>query len=203
MPTIRFIAGLLAAVVLGLSFTASAQTTPVRLRGAITAIDDRTVTIAVRDGTTAHVKLADNWSASLVTPVTLADIKQGTFVGIASTGTDADRTALEVLVFPEAMRGAGEGHYAWDLQPNSMMTNATVATVASASDGQTLKLEYKGGGTQTIKVRPGTPIVTFQPGKREDAKVGAKVFVIAQKAADGSMTAARMAVGKDGLTPPM
>jgi hypothetical protein len=84
-----------------------------------------------------------------------------------------------------------------------MMTNANVATVASASDGQTLKLDYKGGGTQTIKVKPGTPIVTFQPGQQSDAKVGAKVFVIAQKAADGSMTAARMAVGKDGLTPPM
>lgn len=203
MPTIRHIAGLLAAVVLGLSFTASAQTTPVRLRGAITAIDGNTVTIAVRDGTTAKVKLADNWSASLVTPLTLADITQGSFVGIASTGTDADRTALEVLVFPESMRGAGEGHYAWDLQPKSMMTNATVATVASASDGESLKLEYKGGGTQTIKVKPGTPIVTFQPGQRSDARVGAKVFLVAQKAADGSMTAARMAVGKNGLTPPM
>ncbi|MBS0526605.1 MAG: hypothetical protein JSS04_23450 [Proteobacteria bacterium] len=203
MLAIRFVAGMLAAAVLGLSFTASAQTTPVRLRGAITAIDDKTVTIAVRDGTTANVRLADNWSASLVTPLTLADVKQGSFVGIASTGTDADRTALEVLVFPEAMRGTGEGHYAWDLQPNSMMTNATVATVASASDGQTLKLDYKGGGTQTIKVKPGTPIVTFQPGQRSDARVGAKVFVIAQKAADGTMTAARMAVGKDGLTPPM
>ncbi|HEY2871698.1 MAG TPA: hypothetical protein VGJ56_07255 [Reyranella sp.] len=203
MLTIRFIVGLLAAAVLGLSFTASAQTTPVRLRGAITAIDGKTVTIAVRDGTTANVKLADNWGVSLVTPLTLADVKQGSFVGIASIGSDADRTALEVLVFPEALRGTGEGHYAWDLKPNSMMTNANVATVASASDGQTLKLDYKGGGTQTIKVKPGTPIVTFQPGQQSDAKVGAKVFVIAQKAADGSMTAARMAVGKDGLTPPM
>jgi endonuclease YncB( thermonuclease family) len=203
MLTIRFIAGLLAAAVLGLSFTASAQTTPMRLRGAITAIDGKTVTIAVRDGTTANVKLADNWGVSLVTPLTLADVKQGSFVGIASIGSDADRTALEVLVFPEALRGTGEGHYAWDLKPNSMMTNANVATVASASDGQTLKLDYKGGGTQTIKVKPGTPIVTFQPGQQSDAKVGAKVFVIAQKAADGSMTAARMAVGKDGLTPPM
>lgn len=203
MATIRFVAGLLAATILGLSFTAAAQTTPARLRGAITAIDGKTVTIAVRDGTTANVKLADNWAVNLVTPLTLADIKQGSFVGIASTGTDADRTALEVLVFPEAMRGAGEGHYAWDLQPKSMMTNANVATVASASDGQTLKLDYKGGGTQTIKVKPGTPIVTFQPGQQSDAKVGAKVFVIAQKAADGTMTAARLAVGKDGLTPPM
>jgi endonuclease YncB( thermonuclease family) len=192
MRSVRSIASCLVAGVALLSAAiAVAQTTPVRLRGAITAIDGNTVTLALRDGTTAKVKLADNW------------IKQGTFVGVASLGSDADRTALEVLIFPEAMRGAGEGHYDWDLQPRSMMTNATVATVAGVADGQTLKLDYKGGGTQTIKVKPGTPIVTFQPGKREDAKVGANVFIVAQKAADGSLSAARMGVGKDGLTPPM
>ena len=194
---------LVAGVALLSAASAAAQTTPVRLRGAITAIDGNTVTLAVRDGSTAQVKLADNWSVNLVVPASMSDIKPGTFVGIASLGSDGERTALEVLIFPEAMRGAGEGHYDWDLQPKSMMTNATVATVAGVSDGQTLKLDYKGGGTQNIKVKPGTPIVTFEPGKREDAKVGAKVFVGAQKAADGSMTAARMAVGKDGLTPPM
>jgi hypothetical protein len=84
-----------------------------------------------------------------------------------------------------------------------MMTIATVSTVAAGSDGQTLKLDYKGGGTQTIKVKPGTPIVTFQQGERSDAKVGAKVFVGAAKAADGSLSASRLNVGKDGLTPPM
>ena len=152
MPTIRLIAGLLAAAVLGLSFTASAQTTPQRLRGAITAIDGKTVTIAVRDGSTATVNLADNWAVALVVPAKMSDIKQGTFVGVASIGSDADRTALEVVVFPEAMKGTGEGHYAWDLQPNSMMTNATVATVASVSGTDSLKVDYKGGGTQTIKV---------------------------------------------------
>jgi hypothetical protein len=199
----RLIASLAVAGVATLAAIATAQTTPARLRGAITAVDGNTVTIATREGSTATVKMADNWSVNLVVPVTMADIKPGAFVGIASLGSDADRTALEVLVFPEAMRGAGEGHYDWDLQPKSMMTNATVANVAAVPDGQTLKLEYKGGGTQTIKVKPGTPIVTFQPGQRTDAKVGAKVFVVAQKAADGSLTAARLGVGKDGLTPPM
>ena len=204
MRAIRLITSCLVAGVALLSAAiAAAQTTPVRLRGAITAIDDKTVTIATREGTTANVKLADNWSVNMVVPVSMADIKPGTFVGVASLGTDADRTALEVLVFPDAMKGSNEGHYPWDLQPSSMMTNATVATVSSVADGQTLKLDYKGGGTQTIKVKPGTPIVTFQPGKREDAKVGAKVFVGAQKAADGSMTAGRLNVGKDGMMPPM
>jgi hypothetical protein len=182
---------------------AVAQTTPTRLRGTITAIDGKTVTIATREGNPVDVRLADNWVVALVAPVTVADIREGSFVGIASVGTDANRTALEVLVFPEAMKGAGEGHYPWDLQPESMMTNATVSTVASAADGQTLRLDYRGGGTQTIKVKPGTPIVTFLPGDRSDARVGAKVFVGAARAADGTYSAGRLNVGKDGLTPPM
>src|SRR5260370_39628371 len=83
------------------------------------------------------------------------------------------------------------------------MSKATVAKRASAPSGQTLKLTYKGGGTQTIVVKPGTPIVTFQPGTKADAKVGAKLLVTATKEADGSLKAARLAVGKDGFTPPM
>lgn len=178
---------------------------PTRIRGTISAIDGKTATIATREGVPVTVNLADNWAVALVAPVTIADIKPGSFVGIASTGSDADRTALEVLVFPEAMKAAkpGEGHYPWDLQPQSMMTNATVATVAGGSDGQTLKLDYKDGGTQTIKVKPGIPIVTFVPGTQADAKVGAKVFVGASKAPDGVLTAGRLNIGKDGLTPPM
>jgi hypothetical protein len=185
-----------------LAASAMAQSPPTRLRGTISAIDGKTVTIATREGTSVNVKLADNWAVAMVTPISAADIKPNSFVGVASMGSDANRTALEVLVFPEAMRGTGEGHYPWDLQPESMMTNATVATVAPGGDGQTLKLDYK-GGTQTIKVKPGTPVVTFAPGTPADAKVGAKVFTGAQKAADGTFTAARLAVGKDGFTPPM
>jgi hypothetical protein len=202
MRSVRLFAGV-ALVALLSAVTALAQTTPTRLRGTITAIDGQTVTIATREGTSVNVKLADNWMVGLVAPLAVADIKEGRFVGIASLGTEGNRTALEVLVFPDAMKGSNEGHYAWDLQPESMMTNATVSTVAAGSDGQTLKLDYKGGGTQTIKVKPGTPIVTFEPGQRSDAKVGAKVFVGAAKAADGSLSAGRLNVGKDGLTPPM
>jgi hypothetical protein len=200
------ITGLIACVLTFVTLFASAapaqNAPPTRLRGTISAIDDKTVTIATREGNSVSAKLADNWGVALVSSVPLSEIKQGSFVGIASTGTDTDRTALEVLVFPESARGSGEGHYAWDLKPQSMMTNATVATVAAASDGQTLKLDYK-GGTQTIKVKPGTPIVTFQPGERADAKVGAKVFIPAAKGADGGLTATRVLVGKGGVTPPM
>ena len=208
MKTVRLFAGLAVASVAFLAASAAmAQSTPTRLRGTISAIDGKTVTIATREGTPTTIKLNENWTVALVAPMTLADIKPNSFVGVASMGSDADRTALEVLVFPEAARGSNEGHYPWDLQPQSMMTNATVATVAPGGDGQALKLDYKDkagvAGTQTIKVKPGTPIVTFLPGKQEDAKVGAKVFVGAVKAADGTLSAGRLNVGKDGLTPPM
>jgi hypothetical protein len=180
------------------------QSPPTRIRGSISAIDDKSVTVATREGTTAKVNLADNWGVLLVVPVTMADIKENSFVGVASLkGPDGNLNALEVLVFPENMRGVGEGHYPWDLQPESLMTNATVAKLASAPSGQTLTLTYKGGGTQTIVVKPGTPIVTFQPGAQADAKVGAKLIVTATKDADGSLKAARLAVGKDGFQPPM
>jgi hypothetical protein len=204
MNPARLLAACLAAVVaFAVAAAAVAQSPPTRLRGSIAAIDGKTATIATREGSSFKVNLADNWVVMLVSPMTMADIKENSFVGIASAkGPDGSLNALEVLVFPEAARGSNEGHYPWDLQPESMMTNATVATVASASDGQTLTLKYK-DGTQTIKVKPGTPIVTFAPGDRADAKVGAKVFLGATKGADGSLTAARLLVGKDGLTPPM
>jgi len=205
MTPIRQLAGFTAVIValIATVSTAAAQSPPTRLRGSIAAIDGKTATIATREGSNVTVNLADNWMVMLVSPVSISDIKENSFVGIASLkGPDGTLNALEVLVFPEAARGSNEGHYPWDLQPESMMTNATVATVAQASDGQTLTLKYK-DGTQTIKVKPGTPIVTFAPGDRADAKVGAKVFLGATKAADGNLTAARVLVGKDGLTPPM
>ena len=198
------VAALLAFVAAGAAWAQAPQSPPTRLRGSIAAIDGKTVTVATREGSTAKVNLADNWGVLLVVPITMADIKENSYVGIASMkGADGTLNALEVLVFPENMRGAGEGHYPWDLQPDSMMTNANVAKVATAPTGQTLTLTYKGGGTQTIVVKPGTPIVTFQPGTQADAKVGAKLMVTAAKGADGSLSAARLAVGKDGFKPPM
>jgi hypothetical protein len=194
MTPIRLLAGCVAAAVTFIAAAvAMAQNPPTRLRGSIAAVDDKSVTVATREGPTAKVNLADNWGVVLVVPATMADIKENSFVGIAS---------IEVLVFPENMRGVGEGHYPWDLQPESLMTNATVAKLAAAPSGQSLTLKYK-DGTQTINVKPGTPIVTFQPGTKADAKVGAKLMVTATKDTDGSLKAARVLVGKDGMTPPM
>ncbi len=204
MNTFRLVAGCTAFVVAAaVAASAFAQSPPTRLRGTLSAIDGKTATVATREGNSVDVKLADNWSVALVGPLALSDIKENSFVGVASMkGPDGGLNALEVLVFPEAARGSNEGHYPWDLQPESMMTNATVATVAPGGDGQTLTLKYK-DGTQTIKVKPSTPVVTFLPGEKSDAKVGAKIFAGAAKAADGTFTVTRLLVGKDGLTPPM
>src|SRR5689334_18546902 len=126
--TIAFVASL-AFVADVIAQTPAPASPPTRMRGSIAAIDGNTATIATREGTAVPVKLADNWSVMLVSPMTLADIREGSFVGIASMkGPDGSLNALEVLIFPEAARGSNEGHYPWDLQPESMMTNATVAT---------------------------------------------------------------------------
>ena len=193
------------AALLVFATAASAQTTPTRIRGTVSAIDGNVITIATREGTTVKVTMADNWGVALVMPIALSEIKENTFVGIASIkGPDGKLQALEVLVFPEAMRGSGEGHYPWDLAPESMMTNATVSTVVASDGGQALTLKYKGDGTQTIYVKPGVPVVTFGPAPaKSDVKVGSKIFMGAQKAADGSYTAARIVIGKDGMQPPM
>jgi hypothetical protein len=116
---------------------------------------------------------------------------------------DGSQRALEVLIFPEAMRGTGEGHYPWDLRPQSTMTNANVEQTVTGVDGQTLTVKYKGGEKKII-VPPDVPIVTFVPGDKADLKPGTKIFIgAAKKLPDGTLQAARVNYGKDGLTPPM
>src|SRR5689334_8163322 len=158
----RFVTLALAASLLTVG--AAAQTAaPTRIRGTITALHGQDLTIKTREGPTVDVLLNEPLTVRTVTKLALADIKQGTYVGIASkTGADGKAEALEVLVFPEAMRGAGEGHYAWDLQGGSMMTNAAVSAVVTAKSGNDLTLTYK-GGTQQIIVPANVPIVTFAP----------------------------------------
>jgi hypothetical protein len=187
-----------------IAVAAVAQTAPpTRIRGTIDAVTTTTLSVTTREGPKVDVTLKDPLTVTTMKRLTLDDIKQGTYVGIASkTGADGKAEALEVLVFPEAMRGAGEGHYPWDLQPGSMMTNANVSAVVSGKTGSDLTLTYK-GGTQQISVPPSTPIVTFAPATRSDLKPGARVMFGAMKDADGKLTAARVTVGTNGVNPPM
>jgi hypothetical protein len=194
-----------AALLLGAStLNALAQTAPpTRIRGTIAAVDGNTMTVNGRDGKKMDVALNDPLTVVTVKKFDLSTIKATDYVGIATrTGADGKLTAMEVLVFPEAMRGAGEGHYAWDLEPGSMMTNGTVKGAVTAASGRDLTVAYK-DGSQTISVPPSAPVVTFAPAERADLKPGAPVFLGATKSAEGKLSAGRVTVGKDGVAPPM
>jgi hypothetical protein len=184
--------------------TAFAQNAPpTRIRGTIAALDGQTLSINTREGSKVDVLLNDPLTVSAVKKVDLADIKPGTYVGIATrTAANRELQALEVLVFPEAMRGAGEGHYPWDLEPGSMMTNGTVTGAVQATSGRELSLSFK-GDTNKIIVPPSVSIVTFAPAERSDLKPGAPVMFGATKNAEGKLAASRVTVGKDGVAPPM
>jgi hypothetical protein len=187
-------------------FTATAFAQPaaptMRLRGTIEKVDQTSIVLKERNGETMTLAIADNFTVSEVLPVDPATIQSGIFVGAAALpGADGTLSALEVLVFPEAMRGTGEGHSQWDLQPGSTMTNATVASVAPATKGRTMTLRYK-DGTQTIVVPEGIPVVTLKPADRSLLVPGAKVIVTAQMR-NGQPTALRAAAGRNGFQPPM
>jgi hypothetical protein len=176
---------------------------PVRIRGTIEKLDDRALTVKSRDGSQVTITLAPTVTISYLVKKSLADIKAGDFVASTSTkGTDGKNHSLELRIFPEAMRGVGEGQYAWDLVAGSTMTNATVSGVTSAPQGQTLKVSYKGGESELV-VGPDTPIFGYGTGDMGLLKPGVAVFIVAQKQADGSLTAARVTVEKDGVKPQM
>jgi hypothetical protein len=176
---------------------------PTRIRGTIAAIDGNLLVINTRDGSSVKVTLTDGVRLSAVKALDMAAIKSGSFIGTAAIpGADGGLQSLEVVVFPEDMRGTGEGHYDWDLAPGSSMTNATVDAVVEGTKGRDLQLSYKGGSIK-ISVPPGAPIVTFVPVDRSALKVGLAVFTPAVKAADGSFSSGRVVVGTDGVKPPM
>ena len=195
--------GLAALILAAFDCAAGAQDT-VRVRGTIERLEGPIYVVKARDGAELKVTLMDNGLVVALVKASLADIKPGLFVG--STGMpqpDGSQKAIEVHIFPEAMRGTGEGHYPWDLQADSTMTNANVEQSVASVDGQTLTLKYKTGEKKII-VTPQTVIVTYNPGDKADLKPGTKIFVAAAKAQpDGTLQAARINYGKDGLTPPM
>lgn len=196
----------IAASMLGLTLlsVASAQeSTTVRLRGAIVSLNNDVLTVHRHSGDTAAITLGADSQISAVRRIRLSDIKAGSFIGTAATtDTQGKITAQEVHVFPEAERGTGEGHYAWDLGPTSSMTNANVDAVVQGTSGNDLHLTYK-GGTQTITVPPTVPVVTFVPATRADLAEGKRVFVIASPAGADRYVARRVIVEKDGVVPPM
>jgi hypothetical protein len=202
----KAVAGTFALAILALAAIGSAARAQdtMRVRGTIERLDGAAYFVKTRDGAEVRVTLIDEPVLVAIVKASLADIKPGLFVG--STGMplpDGSQKAIEVHIFPEAMRGTGEGHYAWDLQPNSTMTNANVEASVTGVEGQTLTLKYK-NGEKKILVTQDTVIVTYNPGDKADLQPGTKIFVgAAKKQPDGSVQAARINYGRDGLTPPM
>jgi hypothetical protein len=185
---------------LAVSQTAYAQDAQrVRVRGAIESLKGDTLVVKTREGSDQTIALKSGWKVGGIKNASVEDIKPGDFVGVASAAkADGGDGALEVLIFPAAMKGSRP----WDLQPNSTMTNATVAKAVKAVDGHTITLTYE-GKEKTISIADKTPIVTFAPAGKDDLKPGARVIVMGEKAADGSVSAAQVIVGTNGVVPPM
>ena len=188
---------------LAVTSIANAQGT-VRLRGTVDRIEGSMYVIKLSDGTEAKVAPTEKALFVAIVKASLSDIKQGSFVG--TTGmpqADGSQKAIEVHIFPEAMRGTGEGHYPWDLRPQSTMTNANVEQTATGVDGQTLTLKYK-DGEKKILVPPDAMIVTYVPGDKSEITPGTKIFIAAaKKLDDGTFQTPRINYGKNGLGPPM
>jgi Domain of unknown function (DUF5666) len=196
----------LLAIAVGLSLAGSAfaqsSGSPARLRGKINAVSDDAIQLTLRNGAKASAKLSSNVRIVWLTVAQPNEIKQGSYVGTAAVPqADGTLKALEVQVFPESMRGVGEGSRDWDLGPGSSMTNGTVGSLVAAK-GRTITITYKGGDKRVV-VPDDVPIVTYEPANREALTVGASVLVNGSRAADGTVTATSVSVGKNGLVPPM
>jgi len=184
--------------------SALAQQKPMRIRGTIEKVDGQNLTIKSREGKDLSVKLADKARVMAFVKASLADVKPGSYIGVAAMPQpDGSQRAFSVHIFLPSQRGTGEGFVPWDARPNSTMTNAAVDTTVAGVDGQVLTLKYKGGEKKVI-VPPGTPIVAYAPGDKSELKPGAKVLIFrAEPKADGSLETRSINVGRGGLTPPM
>ena len=196
-----FTAALALACTLTLAQTPAANPTQ-RLRGTVQSFGGSTLVVKERSGEVLRLVLADNFSVNEVLPIEVSAAQPGSYVGAAALPmADGTLRALEVLVFPEAGRGSGEGHVAWNLQAGSTMTNATVADLVTAANGRTLQLRYE-DGEQRLTVPAGAPVVTFTPGDLSLLVAGANGLVTAQRR-DGRPTALRALAGRGGFVPPM
>jgi len=192
---------LLAAAAAAPGLAGAQQARTVRLRGTVEALSDSKLTLLERGGRRMELTLSPNWSVTEVYPVKLEDVKAGSFVGVGGLPqADGSQRAIAVVLFPENMRGTGEGHYPFDFLPQSTMTNATVADVAKSPGGERLELKYR-DGSKTIVVPPEAPIVSLRPGERGMVQVGQKVAVNVQDV-NGTPTVLRVSAGRNGFAPP-
>src|SRR6202047_1076453 len=184
-----------------IALPASAQET-IRIRGTIERVEGPVYVVKTREGAEVKLTVTDNPLFVAISPSTMADIKPGMFVGSAGMmQPDGTQKAIEVHIFPESMRGTGEGHYDWDLKPQTKMTNGNVEQSVSGVDGPVLSVKYKDGEKKLV-VTPETVVVTYVPGNKEDLKPGTRIFVgAAKKQPDGTLQTPRITYGRDGAGP--
>ena len=188
------------ALLFAASFAAAQAPQTVRVRATLETIDGQMLAAKSRDGAAMKIKLADNAPVNEVVKASLTDIKENSYIAVtAMPQPDGSQKAVAILIFPEAMRGVAEGHRPWDLEPNSTMTNATVAEQVAGTDGQTVTVKYK-DGDKKILVTPATIIVTFKKSAASELKAGQKIFVAAaKKLDDGTLEAPNVAYGDVGV----
>jgi hypothetical protein len=186
-----------------LSAIAQQPPSPSRVRGTIESVDGDVLAVKSRSGEDVKLHMTPDMRVVGIAKISLSDIKVGSFIGTTTVpGADGIATAVEVHVFPEDLRGTGEGSRPYDLRPNSTMTNATVTESVVGNDGHTLLVKYK-DGEKKVSVSADTPVVTYVPADKSDLKAGAKVIAFTKQLPDGSFETNRVSIGRDGLTPPM
>lgn len=200
---IRILAALVIASLCAVAQAQAPAASPVRIRGAVDKLDGQLLTVRTNDGQSMVVKLTDNFVVMGVQKASVNDIESGKFIGTTTLGErDGALVAIEVHIFPENMRGTGEGHYDWDLRPASKMTNANVATVTHIGKDHVLEVQYK-GGQQKVLVPEDAIVVSYAPLDRSAITPGARVFINSTRQPDGSLVAPRVNVGVNGQVPPM
>jgi hypothetical protein len=182
---------------------AQQQPSPTRIRGTIEAVDGPMLSIKTREGTDLKVKMTDDVAVFAVVKTSLSEIKDGSYIGVTGMPQpDGTQKAIAVHIFPENQRGASEGFRPWDRQPNSTMTNATVAQTVKGTDGQNITVKYKDGEKKVV-VPPETPIVTFVASDKSEVKAGSNIIIFGATKTDDVLMANRVNVGRDGVVPPM
>ena len=177
--------------------------TTTRVVGTVDKLDGNTLVIDTRSGQPVTVVLTDNAAVFGVEKRSIADIKPGDFLASGGVrGTDGKIHAVEVRIFPETLRGIGEGQRPWDVKPDGVMTNATVGTVSQSPEGGVIHVKYKEGESE-FTVGPEVPILGYVAGDRSLLKPGAAIFTVAQKKPDGRLTTGRVTAEKNGVKPPM
>ena len=200
MMTRRTLGASAVALLFAASFAAAQAPQMVRVRATLENVSVPMLTAKSRDGVEMKIKLADNAPVNEVVPMSLADIKDNSYIAVtAMPQPDGTQKAVAILIFPEALRGVAEGFRPWDLEPNSTMTNATVAEQVKSTDGQTITVKYKDGDKKVL-VTPATIIVTYKKAAASDLKAGQKIFVAAaKKLDDGTLEAPNVAYGDVGV----